>query len=257
MRRDDELLNPAAPGFQSPAVATATATATAQSPGGDPTLKSDSILIAAFTYASGSAHEAVEDRSRLFDRYLLIFGGVFVSGATAVFQLNQIGARNFVYPLTIAALAFTGLLGVAFYLTFIRLRQAFVDALIEMAKIKEYYLYVLRYDDPKLGLAFDWKLRTVRGTDRMFTVSYLMAHIVATLDSFCLAGAVFVGAETHQNKNSGNLLSLPHTPVPYVLATVVFLAVLTAQLTYYRARCRGLTAEDRDALIKRLHEEVR
>lgn len=240
MRRDDDL-------------STLARVATAQ-PTGNPTLKSDSILIAAFTYASGSAHEAVEDRSRLFDRYLLIFGGMVVTGVGAIYQLNQIGARNFVYPLTIAALAFTGLLGVAFFLTFIRLRQAFVGALIEMAKIKEYYLYVLRDEDPKLTRAFDWKLMTVRGTDRTFTVSYLMAHIVATLDSICLAAAVFVGTETHQNKNSGNLLSVPHTPIPYIIAVAFFAAVLTAQLSYYRIQCRGMTTEHKQEWLAQLYE---
>lgn len=214
----------------------------------NPLLKSDSILIAEFTYASASAHEAVEDRARLFDRYLLIFGSVFVTGIGASYQLNQIGAKNFVEPLAVVALAFTGLLGVAFFLTLIRLRQAFVGAMIEMSKIKEYYLYSLRNEDPKLELAFGWKLDTVPETDRTFTVSYLMAHIVATLDSICLAAALFVGMETRQNRNSGNLLSLPHSPIPYAIASVAFALALTAQLVNYRLRCRGLSKEEKQAL---------
>lgn len=212
----------------------------------DPMLKSDSILIAEFTYASGSAHEAVDDRARLFDRYLLIFGGVFVSGATAIYQLNQINAKNFIEPLAIVAFVFMGALGVVFLRTFVRLRMAFVGAMIEMSKIKEYYFHNLRTQAPQLPRAIGWHLKSVPETERRFTVSYLMAHLVATLDSLSFGLGTLVSILAVQNENDGNLLSLPHHPIPYAIAGGVFVVILAAQLTYYRHACRGMTHEQKE-----------
>ena len=221
-------------------------------PAADPMLKSDSILIAEFTYASGSAHEAVDDRARLFDRYLLIFGGVFVSGATAIYQLNQINAKNFIEPLAIVAFAFMGLLGFAFLRTFIRLRQAFVGAMIEMSKIKEYYFHILREQAPYLSYAIGWKLESVPETDRRFTVSYLMAHLVATLDSLSFGLGTLILIVTFQNKNDGNLLSLPHNVIPYAVSFGVFAVVLAAQLTYYKQACKGMTHAEKQEWLDKL-----
>ncbi|HKW23584.1 MAG TPA: hypothetical protein VJO13_19540 [Ktedonobacterales bacterium] len=222
---------------------------------GDPMLKSDSILIAEFTYASGSAHEAVDDRARLFDRYLLIFGGVFVSGATAIYQLNQINAKNFIEPLAAVAFAFMGLLGFAFLRTFVRLRQAFVGAMIEMSKIKEYYFHYLREQAPHLSVAIGWRLMSVPETERTFTVSYLMAHLVATLDSVSFGLGVFVLVEAIQSMNDGNLLSLPHNVIPYAIAGGVGSAVLMAQLVYYKQACKGMTHAEKQEWLDKLHAQ--
>ncbi|MGH2485151.1 MAG: hypothetical protein ACRDHE_03965 [Ktedonobacterales bacterium] len=237
MTLDDDRIPP----FGAPAAPFATAI-----PPADPMLKSDSILIAEFTYAAGSAHEAVDDRARLFDRYLLFFGGIFVSGATAIYQLNQIGAKNFIEPLAIVAFAFTGFLGFVFLRTFVRIRQAFVGAMIEMSKIKEYYFHYLREQAPDLRRAIGWGLKSVPETERRFTVSYLMAHLVATLDSLSFGLGVFVLQEAIQNKNDGNLLSLPHTILPYAVSFAVFAVVLAAQLIYDRRACRGMTKQEKD-----------
>lgn len=218
----------------------------------DSMLKSDSILIAEFTYASASAHEAVDDRARLFDRYLLIFGGVFVSGATAIYQLNQAGANNFIQPLAIVAFFFMGALGFAFLRTFVRIRQAFVDSMMVMSRIKEYYIHYLRNEAPHLDLAFKWRLATVPEKDRRFTVSYLMAHTVATLDSVSFGLSALVFIEARQNHNNGDLLSLPHNPIPYLIAGVVIALALASQLAYYRNASRGKTHDEKVEWLDKL-----
>lgn len=248
MTRDD-LLNFAAPeyGSQSSRVATA------QPAAGDPTLKSDSILIAEFEYAASSAHDAVEDRARIFDRYLLFCGGAIVTGVGAIYQLNQIGAKSVIEPLAVGAFLLTGLLGFVFLRTFVRLRQAFVGSMIVMSKIKEYYLYHLRAEAPHLDIAFDWRLRTVPETDRRFTVSYLMAHLVASIDSLSFGVGAFVLVELILNKNDGNTFSHPHNLVPYVVGVVVAALALTLQLAYYWRACKGMSHDEKKAWLDELH----
>ena len=241
MTRDDDLLNLGASGYGSPS----SRVATAQS-AGDPSLKSDSILIAEFTYASGSAHDAIEDRARIFDRYLLFCGGAIVTGVGAVYQLNQIGAKHVIEPLAVAAFVLTGLLGFVFLRTFVRLRQAFVASMVVMSKIKEYYLFHLRSEAPHLDKAFDWRLLSVPEVDRKFTVSYLMAHLVATLDSLSFGLGGFVLAELILNKNDGNAFSHPHDLIPYVVGCVVFATALTFQLEYYKHARRGPAKLERE-----------
>ena len=247
MTRDDDLPSFATPAFRGPAAAVATA-----SPPTDHALKSDSILIAEFRYAGDSAHDAVEDRARIFDRYLLICGGVIVSGVGGIYQLTQIGATRVIEPLATLAFILVGLLGFFFLRTFIRLRQAFVGSMIAMSKIKEYYLRHLRADQPHLDLAFDWRLKSVPEADRSFTVSYLMAHLVASIDSLSFGLGAFVLAEMILNKNDGNAFSHPGNFLPYIVGVVVLALMLTAQLSYYKRACRGLSKAQKEKWLAEL-----
>ena len=249
MTRDDDLLSLAEPGAGSPSGHVATARYAT----GDSMLKSDSILIAEFEYAASSAHDAVEDRARIFDRYLLICGGMVVTGIGAIYQLNQIDATPVIEPLAVVAFALIGLLGFGFLRTFVRLRQAFVASMIVMSKIKEYYLYHLRADAPHLASAFDWRLATVPETDRRFTVSYLMAHLVTTIDSLSFGLGAFVLSEAILNKNDGNAFSHPHNLVPYAVGGVVVALALILQLNYYWRACKGMSHDAKRKWLDELH----
>lgn len=234
-------LDPLNPPFPVPGTTTGIATpepasaASATSAAGSQAtaLKAENILLEEFNYAVVTAYQTMEDRARIFDRYLLLVGGLIVAGAGAIYQLSQVGARGAIQPLVLAAFAVAGVLGVGFFVSLIRLRQAFRDSLLCMARIKEFYIEQLKDQLPQLEHVIQWRLRTVPKSDRAGNVSWVMCHIVALLDSLCFGVATLLAFEVGQSQNSGNLLALPVGPLPYVVAAAVFLLAALAQVVYY------------------------
>ena len=213
-------------------------------PAAEPALRAESILLEEYNYASSTAYQAMEDRARLFNLYLVVFG-IFVSGLTALYQIgqnqtNQNGqstdqtAQLFAYsqPIALALLVIVSLTGFVFFLQLIKLRQAYRDSLLTMNAIKEYYLLRLVPELPDITKAFRWRLQTIPAGERR-TVTFLVCTTIAALASLALAAASFV-AYGIWFAGSGGFLPLLTDVHPYALAGLVFLLALFFHIAFYR-----------------------
>lgn len=202
----------------------------------------ESILGMEFNYASVTAYQAMEDRARIFNLYLLLVG-VLASALTAVYQL---GIKGYAQPLTILLLLLAGVLGVVFFMQIIRLRRAFRDSVIAMNRIKEYYLKRLLPVAPDATQAFHWRLRSIPSGERLGSVTFLVSFTIAFLGSLCFAGALMVGikyGETQAGWRQG-IPILPDTTT-YLLAFVVLALSLILHTLYYRRKL-SKKADDRE-----------
>jgi hypothetical protein len=190
----------------------------------DATLKLENMLLEEFNYASLTAYQSMEDRTRMFNLYLLLVG-VLASGLGAVYQL---GGSISIYsrPLAIALLLVAGIVGVAFFTKLIRLRQSWRESVICMNVIKEFYIQQFRQQMPRVERAFRWRLKTIPAGERLGSTTFVVCATVALLDSVCFAGAAFVIAN--------NVPILSTGVYPYMIAALIFAIVLLLNLVYYR-----------------------
>ncbi|HUY76069.1 MAG TPA: NUDIX hydrolase [Ktedonobacterales bacterium] len=158
----------------------------------DPTLKLDNMLLEEFNYASTTAYQAIEDRARMFNLYLLLIG-VLGSGLAAIYQLGG-GLRAYTQILAVGLLLVAGVLGVAFFYKLIRLRQAWRDSVLAMNQVKEYYIQQFKESHPQVVNAFRWRLYSIpKGESR--NVTFVVCSTVAFLASLCFSGAAFIAAQ--------------------------------------------------------------
>ncbi|MBF6591775.1 MAG: NUDIX hydrolase, partial [Ktedonobacterales bacterium] len=75
----------------------------------DASLKIEDMLLEEFNYASVTAYQALEDRARMFNLYVVIIG-VLASGLGALFQLGKGSVSDFTAPLSTLALLIAWLL---------------------------------------------------------------------------------------------------------------------------------------------------
>jgi ADP-ribose pyrophosphatase len=212
--------------------------------GPDPTgLTLENILTQEFGYANVTAYQAMEDRARIFNLYLLLVG-VLASALTAVYQL---GIKDYVLPLTFMLLLLAGFLGVVFFMQIIRLRQAFRDSVITMNRIKEYYIKHLVPQIPDAATAFHWRLRSIPRGERLGSVTFLISFTIAFLASLCLAGAFVVGAQYLRTQNALDASLLGTDTTIYLLALVVLVLALLLHTLYYR---RKLSKKADDRIVK-------
>lgn len=158
----------------------------------DTSLKLENMLLEEFNYASVTAYQAQEDRARMFNLYLLLIG-VLGSGLAAVYQLGG-GFKAFAGELSIALLAVAGMMGVAFFVKLIRLRQAWRESMLAMTLIKEYYIREFSKTAPLGVRAFYWRLKTLPTGEKRGSTTFVVCATVATLGNTCFAGAALVSS---------------------------------------------------------------
>jgi ADP-ribose pyrophosphatase len=200
--------------------------------GGDATLKLENMLLEEFNYASVTAYQAMEDRARLFNLYLLVIG-IFGSGLAAIYQLSD-RLRTYTQPLTAIALLVAGIAGVAFFLQLIRLRQAYLGSLKAMNTIKEYYIEHFKEALPEPGKAFLWRLETMPTGDRPGSLSSVVTHTVALLGSICFGGAAFVGNQLLVKDVPEASIAMLGDFQPYIVGTVAVIISYVLHTLYFR-----------------------
>jgi|GEM_PF-32632 len=199
-----------------------------------PTLRIDNMLLEEFNYASLTAYQAMEDRARMFNLYLIIVG-ILASGLGAVYQIGG-AQRVYTQPLALALLCVAGVMGVAFLVQLIRLRQAYRESLIAMNVVKEYYIENVKSVRPDIDKAFRWRLTTIPTGERFGSVTFVICMTVALLDSLSFGAGAIVAYEIWSGALSSNLLAIPLGLQPWVIGFGVFLIVLGAQvISYYVA----------------------
>lgn len=210
------------------------------------TLNIENMLLAEFNYASSTAYQAMEDRARTFNLYLLIFG-VLASGLGALYQLgNKLGTNTDLFAL--ALLFASGFMGILFFLLLIRLRMAHRNSSIAMNVVKEYYIKHFQEKLPDVEDAFYWRFKTMPTGEKFRNVAFMICATVAMLGSLCFAAAALVLAEIFLGQASGDLLQLPANTLPYVIAGAVLVVSFLLHVLYYR---RALSSKrDRELLKK-------
>ena len=159
-------------------------------PAHDSSLRLENMLLEEFNYASVTAYQANEDRARMFNLYLLLIG-VLGSALAAIYQIGG-GLKAFAGELAVALLLVAGLMGVAFFMKLVRLRQAWRESVLAMSVIKEYYIREFSDSAPHAVHAFYWRLKTLPTGEKMTSTTAVVCATVAALGSLCVMGAVVV-----------------------------------------------------------------
>jgi ADP-ribose pyrophosphatase len=202
-------------------------------PGGtlDDVLKLDGLLLEEFNYAGDSAYQAMEDRARMFNLYLVIIG-VLASGLVAIYQLGALKA--FTQPVALLLLVVGGIVGVVFFVQLIRLRQAHQESIITMNMIKEYYLGRFKDENPNIGQVFHWRLAGMKAGERLGSVTFLICITVAFLGGLTFAAAAIVGYMLYAGASITDSPSLDTFLPAGGLGLVVLVASVLLQVLYYR-----------------------
>ncbi len=209
----------------------------------DTTLNIENMLLEEFNYASVATYQAMEDRARMFNIYLLLIS-VIASGLGAIYQLGG-SANSYLRPAAIGLLLITGMVGIAFFVKLIRLRQAWRESVICMNVIKEFYIRQFQQLMPGIERAFRWRLKSIPAGERFGSTTFIVCFTVALLESICFAGAAFVLA------NGAPLFA--GQVYPYLIAVVILAGVLLLNILYYQ---RSLNKRSEQAVIEEEVEEI-
>ncbi len=239
------------PGGSEATMAQSGASASA-SPARDESLRLENMLLEEFKYVAGTASDAIADRARIFDRYLLLVGGVLVAGIGSISQLGPGGAQ-FVQPIAIGGLLVSALLGIWFFATLIRLCRAYRESLICMNVIKQHYITAFNITPERLSSIFRWNMGTLPRHERPGSVWYLATHIIALVSSLCFGATTAIVLEVVQHGNQGDLGLLPSSALPYIAAALVTVAALAL---YSSSFTRFTGATDVSALTQRTSKEL-
>ncbi len=189
-------------------------------------LNADKILIAEFDYARETASQAMEDRHKMVNYFLLIVGlflnaiVAFLKGEFDQSTLLDPGLSKFV----LAGLLFTlFLIGFLYLLKLIRLRLAWFDSAQCMNQIKDYYHENLP-DYHLKDKAFKWTTETLNQfrlnkTDTIFCYS---AILIIFIDSLALSAILLTAFQKS-----------------FLAAIAVFIGIFLVQLLFYRARLKN------------------
>ena len=206
----------------------------------DTSLKMENMLLEEFNYVSVTAYQAMEDRARISSFYYLLLG-VLASGLAAVYQFGG-GTHNVPLSLVTILLFVGAIISISFFVTLIRLRQAYKESLLTMNVIKEFYIDQFKQQMPAIEQAFRWRLATMPKGERIGSVTFTIAALNAFIGSLCLAGAVFIITEQP-------LMG----PGAITLGVVVFFIAVSVHIFYYR---KSLSKESDIKAISKQEKEL-
>lgn len=144
----------------------------------------DSILQAEFEYLAQSAFQANEDRARVTTFYFISVGSLVAVILGTEFAGDISRGAYLAFTLLFGLLTAFGILTIS---QLARLRVAWVEAVIAMNRVKDHYLALY----PQLEAAFLWRMGTVPGKGKRFSIAGLMAMEVALLGSGTLVASVY------------------------------------------------------------------
>ena len=217
----------------------------------DRTLRIENMLLEEFNYASTTAYQAMEDRARMFNMYLLVVG-ILGSAFGAIYPLGG-AARNFIQPIAAVVLFAAGVAGVAFFMLLIRLRQAFRQSLITMTVIKEFYIREFQEQMPNITHAFRWRLKGIPAGERVGSATFIVCHMVGFIGSLCFAGCFFMANELLASIAPTTQFWAQSVLQSVVAAAVVFVVVMLWMILYYR---KALSRKDEQKILDVAESEV-
>jgi hypothetical protein len=217
----------------------------------DTTLKIEHMLLEEYNYAATTAYQAMEDRARMFNMYLLVVG-ILGSAFGAIYPLGG-GARNFIQPIAAVVLFAAGVAGIAFFLLLIRLRQAFRQSLITMNVIKEFYIREFQQQMPTIVHAFRWRLKGIPAGESRGSATYIVCHVVGFIGALCFAGCAFMTNELLRVDLPWTQISLLGTGQSLLGAVVAFAIALVWAVLHYR---KVLSPKQEQKLLDAAEAEV-
>ena len=160
------------------------------------TLSADKILMAEFKYAQETAAQAMEDRHRMVNFYLLIVG-VVMNVIAALLKRNEYPEENLISVNEIKGMIiflFLALfiVGVLYLYKLIRLRWMWYGSAEVMNKIKDYY--DKNFGDYRLKeKAFIWTTETLKAMkpESFATIYFGSAVLIIGINSMSLGGAIY------------------------------------------------------------------
>ncbi|HEX6541346.1 MAG TPA: hypothetical protein VF040_06305 [Ktedonobacterales bacterium] len=220
----------------------------------DGSLKIENMLLEEFNYASTTAYQAMEDRARMFNMYLLVVG-ILGSAFGAIYPLGG-AVTSFIQPIAAVVLFAAGIAGIAFFVLLIRLRQAFRQSLITMSVIKEFYIREFQQQMPTVQHAFRWRLKGIPAGERAGSATFIVCHMVGFIGALCFAGCVFMTNELlHDRLPRTQFITSGQSGITQsiLLALVAFLITMVGMVAYYR---RALNAKDERKILDAAEREV-
>src|SRR5258708_38026913 len=143
----------------------------------DVSLKIENMLLEEFNYASLTAYQAMEDRARISSFYYLLLG-VLASGLAAIYQFSE-GAHAIPPFIIVTLLLVAAMVSVTFFITIIRLRQAYRESALCMNVIKEFYMEQFKQQMPAIEHAFRCLLRTLPPSKRIPSITSMFVSLTA------------------------------------------------------------------------------
>jgi hypothetical protein len=149
-------------------------------------LDPNDILTLEFNYAKESSLCSQGDRITLVNFYLGMYAAV-TTIAIGLLSSNIAAASSNLIAFLLISL---GLIAIIFVLQLVRLRQAWLEAVKVMNKIKEAYISQF----PQLDAAFPWKLNTIPAANKWNTISQFASLLVSVMGGSSIAvGATLLG----------------------------------------------------------------
>jgi hypothetical protein len=217
----------------------------------DTTLKIEHMLLEEYNYAATTAYQAMEDRARMFNMYLLVVG-ILGSAFGAIYPLGG-GARSFIQPIAAVVLFAAGVAGIAFFLLLIRLRQAFRQSLITMNVIKEFYIREFQQQMPGIVHAFRWRLKGIPAGESRGSATYIVCHMVGFIGALCFAGCAFMTNELLRADLPQTQISVLGAAQSFLGGAVAFAIALVWAVFYYR---KALSPKQEQKLLDAAEAEV-
>lgn len=210
----------------------------------DSGLKIENMLLEEYNYAATTAYQAMEDRARMFNMYLLVVG-ILGSAFGAVYPLGGV-TRAIIQPIAAIVLFAAGVAGIAFFVLLIRLRQAFRQSLITMTVIKEFYIREFQQQMPAIVHAFRWRLKGIPAGERAGSATFIVCHVVGFIAALCFAGCIFMANELLAGVFPATQIRSLALWQSLVFALAVFVVTLIWLVVYYR---RALNAKDEQKIL--------
>ena len=191
-------------------------------------VKLERILLKQFDFASQTAQAVRQDSSQMIYFYWVMFG-VLVAGLGFLLQLGSEtqaqrqagGLAPYAQPLMLLALLGAGIVHVAFYNRWVRLRQRYNDCFAFMTGISAFYVQRFERSIPEIATLLAWQPESTAGAAPLGNYLFTVYALLPVLGSLFFGAAVIVGGELWLNVNGGALFPLPATVLLYGIAGVV------------------------------------
>jgi hypothetical protein len=145
------------------------------------------LLLAEFEYARETASQAMHERSSLLSYYLVVVS--IMAGGTIELLTFETGQR-WHFPSSVSGFLLWGLVvvGWLYYLSLIRLRQAWGDSALAMNRIKALFVAHPKNATRDQVLAgLHWRPETLPALDRKWNVFHYSALLLSFLNGMALA----------------------------------------------------------------------
>lgn len=132
------------------------------------------IVSQEINYIQSTINQSINDRYQMLNFYITITGA-FASVIIGLFSFGQVTEATYIGAAIVSFVS--GVLGIIFWLKFLRLRQAWRESLIAFNKLKSHVLG----KDSGLKTAFLWSGDTIPRLDKVYTIHYYSALVVFIL----------------------------------------------------------------------------